>query len=473
MMKGGKRHFLKSMALAGATLSLLPLSVRRALARSERGYPRLMEGPMIGAVGPDSARLWMRASGCFPVTLHYGRSPDLADARVSEAVEVGPENDYVAVITLTGLQPGATYYYRPFVNGEPAKYIDTLPGFSFRTAPPAGEMGRFRIGFGSCCRWQEYQTQPIWNSLSQWQPDLFYWLGDNIYADTLEPSIFADLYKAQRRVEEYQPFGRSVPQLAIWDDHDYGLNNHDRESPVREDAYELFRRFWANPAYGTRDTKGIFFHYSYGGVDFFFLDTRYHRMPNAAPDGPQKTMLGDGQKAWLKRELKASEAPFKVLISGSGWSHNPAAFGEDTWTSYRTERDELFDFIRDQNIAGVILMSGDVHRAEANCIPRSEEGGYDLYEMVSSGLAQGTGMPDPEEIPEVHLREPYTGGHNAGILDFDLTADDPVVRFNVINSVSQTVWDDPVEVRASELTNKSATWQKKADPDLSNPKRDT
>lgn len=472
-MKIEKRHFLKSLALAGAALPLLPLSVRQALARSEIGYPRLMEGPMIGAVGPDSARLWMRASGRFPVKVYYGRSPELADARVTESVDASPDNDYVTPVTLTGLEPGTTYYYRPFVNSKPAKYMDNLPGFSFRTAPAAGQASRFRVGFGSCCRWQEYQTQPIWNSLRQWQPDLFFWLGDNIYADTLEPSIFADLYKAQRRVVEYLPFGRNVPQLAIWDDHDYGLNNHDRESPVREDAYELFRRFWANPSYGTPDTKGIFFHYTYGGVDFFFLDTRYHRMPNAMSDGRQKTMLGDGQKAWLKEKLENSRAPFKVLISGSGWTWNPDAFGEDTWTSYRHERDELFDFIRDRGISGVILMSGDVHRAEANCIPRSEEGGYDLYEMVSSGLAQGTGMPNPEETPEVRLREPYTGGHNAGILDFDLTGDDPLVRFNVVNSVSQAVWGQPVEVRASELTNKSATWRNKVDADLPDPRRAT
>ncbi|CAN0566520.1 unnamed protein product, partial [Laminaria digitata] len=152
-------------------------------------------------------------------------------------------------------------------------------------------------------------------------------------------------------------------------------------------------------------------------------------------------------------------------------SHNPAAFGEDNWTSYRHERDSLFNFIRDESIGGVILMSGDIHRAEANCIPWSNEGGYDLYEFASSGLAQDTPIPEPLEVPEIRLREPFTGGHNAGLIEFDLTLDDPVARFNVINSGGQTTWDEPVSVRASELRNGVSSWREKVDPELPEPRR--
>lgn len=460
-----RRRFLQSLAVAGSSLPL----ARGALARSERGYPRLLHGPMPGAVTPESIQVWMRASGRFPVSLRYGTRPDLADAVDSAAVEAGPEADFTVRVALEGLAPDTTYYYRPYVGGEPAKYMENLPPFQFRTAPEGP--ARFRLGFGSCARWQEFPRQPIWGALERWQPDLFFWLGDNIYADTLEPGIMSDLYKIQRAVPGYQAFGTRVPQLAIWDDHDYGLNNHDSENPMREDSLRLFRRYWANPAYGTADAPGVFFQHSYGGVDCFFLDNRYYRSPNDEPDGPGKTMLGARQKAWLKAGLKASRAAFKLLIIGGGWSHNPAAFGEDNWTSYATERNELFDFIRDEGIEGVILMSGDVHRAEANCIPWSEQGGYDLFEFVSSGLAQDTPLPEAIEVPEVRLREPYTGGNNAGLVEFDLTLADPVARFNVINVTGQTVWDEAVTVRASELRNGVSSWRDKADPELPSPRR--
>ncbi|GAB3291770.1 alkaline phosphatase D family protein [Parahaliea aestuarii] len=467
-MKAPRRHFLKSLALAGSSLSLLTAGVKSALAGST-GYPRLLHGPMPGAVGQGDILLWMRASGRYPVSVQYGREPDLSDAQFSGEVAAGPEDDFVARLRLEGLEPDTTYYYRPWVDGQPAKYLDNVPPFRFTTAPSGP--ARFRFGFGSCARWQEYPQQPIWQALERWEPDLFCWLGDNIYADTVEPGIMSDLYKIQRAVPEYQRFGSRVPQLATWDDHDYGLNNSDRENPMREDSLTLFKRYWANPAYGTEQAPGVFFQYHYGGVDFFVLDNRYYRDPNSKADGPDKTHLGTEQLAWLKAGLKASEAPFKLLICGGGWSHNPAAFGEDNWTSYRHERDSLFNFIRDESIGGVILMSGDIHRAEANCIPWSSEGGYDLYEFASSGLAQDTPVPEHIEVPEVRLREPFTGGHNAGLVEFDLTLDDPVARFHVINSGGQTAWDEPVSVRASELRNGVSSWRQKVDPELPEPRR--
>jgi alkaline phosphatase D len=104
-MKHEKRSFLKTLAVAGASLPFLPLSVRQALARNETGgNPRLMDGPMIGAVTPTSARLWMRASGRFPVAVRYGLSPDLKDARMTAPIDATPDNDFVTQFLIEGLQ---------------------------------------------------------------------------------------------------------------------------------------------------------------------------------------------------------------------------------------------------------------------------------------------------------------------------------------------------------------------------------
>ncbi|ALS97552.1 alkaline phosphatase D family protein [Lacimicrobium alkaliphilum] len=467
-MKTTRRYFLKSLAIAGGTLPLISGAWRQALAAAT-GYPRLLHGPMAGSVGQNDINIWMRSSGRYQVSIQYGKQSDLSDARHSKEVQTGPENDFVAHINISGLEADTKYYYRPWVDGKPAKYMDNIPPFQFKTAP--AKNAKFLLGFGSCARWQEFPDQPIWDALDRWDPDLFCWLGDNIYADTVEPGIMSDLYKIQRSVPELQGFCSRVPQLAIWDDHDYGLNNSDKDNPMKEESLKLFKRYWANPSYGTEQSPGVFFQYNYAGVDFFFLDNRYHRDSNGQPDGPDKSHLGSEQLAWLKDGLKASSAPFKVLICGGGWSYNPDSFGEDNWTSYRHERNNLFDFIRDQHISGVLLMSGDIHRSEANCIPWSAQGGYDLYEFASSGLAQDTPMPESIETPEIRLREPFTGGHNAGLLEFDLTQEDPVVKFNVINFRAQTVWDNPITIRASELRNGISSWKQKVDPELPAPLR--
>jgi hypothetical protein len=107
------------------------------------------------------------------------------------------------------------------------------------------------------------------------------------------------------------------------------------------------------------------------------LDGRYFRESKGA------TMLGAAQLAWLYERLAASKARFKLLVMGSGWS---AESNDDSWGAHLAERDALFAFIRDQNVAGVVLMSGDVHRSEMHQIPGAD-GGYTMPELVSSPLA--------------------------------------------------------------------------------------
>ena len=81
-----------------------------------------------------------------------------------------------------------------------------------------------------------------------------------------------------------------------------------------------------------------------------------------ATDDAAKTMLGAAQKAWLKRELKASRAPFKILAAGGGWSSAENEDGGDSWGVFLTERNEMFDFIRD------VLLKNHPTRASAATI---------------------------------------------------------------------------------------------------------
>jgi alkaline phosphatase D len=173
-----------------------------------------------------------------------------------------------------------------------------------------------------------------------------------------------------------------------WDDHDYGLNNHDRTHPGKAEALSVFKEYWANPSYGLAEAPGVFFRYSYGKVDFFFLDVRYYRDPNKDSNDVSKSMLGKRQFEWLRSELENSRATFKLLISGSGWTLAKGEAG-DSWASFLSERNAIFDFIRDNDIGGVVLLSGDTHVGELNVIPWSENGGYDLYELTSSPCPNG------------------------------------------------------------------------------------
>ncbi len=430
--------------------------------RSEIGTPRVINGPMIGYVTPELITVWARVTGPYPFSVRFSEYPDMRAARET-AVEVpGMKRDFAVIARMEGLKPGTTYYYQALVNGEPPKYLDAGKVFQVKTAPAPGNRARFTVGFGSCARTAKDPHQPIWQVVRDKGPDLFFWLGDNIYGDTLYRTFLEEEWQYQRRVPLLQPILRSTPQLATWDDHDYGLNGHDRENPIKEMALDVFKNYWANPAYGLADAPGVFFHYAYGGVDFFFLDGRTYRDPATVEDGPGKTFLGPAQLAWLQNGLQNSDAPFKVIICGSGWTTLKGPH-EDTWGSALTERNALFNFIRDKNINGVVLLSGDTHQAELNCIPWSNHGGYDLYEMVSSPLAQGTSSKIQRQIDEIYIREFYQDAPNFGYLSFDLSLDDPELRFVPIDIFGEQGFDE-FHIRASDLVNGKKTWPEKIDP---------
>jgi alkaline phosphatase D len=455
-MKTSRRSMLASLGTAIAAVWS-----RASWGQSAKGYFRLMQGPMVGAVSHDQLTFFLRTSSPLPVAIEIGRDPQLRDAKRTAIVTTDAEGDYIANVTASGLQPDTLYYYRPILDGGPDRYLGKRPPMQVRTAPLPGTKGKVRIAFGSCARIQAHPVQPIWTAIREWRPDLFLWLGDNVYHDTLEPPIMAEMYRWQRLVHNLQPLLQSVPQLAIWDDHDYALNDSDRTNPAKQAALEMFKRYWPNPAYGLSDVPGVFFDTSYGAVDLFMLDGRWYRNPVADADGPGKTLLGRAQLDWLKQRLKSSKAIFKLVACGSGWNSGKGPQG-DSWAAYLHERDGLFDFIRDEKIGGVVLLSGDTHVGELNCIPRSESGGYDLYELVSSPLAQDTRTNWLGRRPEMRLRDIYVGGNNFGAIEVDTTLSDPELRLNLLDEHGNQVWD-PIILRASDLRNGVKSWPRNMD----------
>jgi len=459
-MDNTRRNFLASAAAVGA------LTAWPAWAEANpEGTPRLMLGPMVGAVTQTSVPIWMQLSGdYFDAVVEYTTDPVAGPWKRTPPQRAKAQDNYTLVIRVEGLQPGTTYHYRVLSNGKQDKYLRGTPTQQVRTAPAS--LGRFRVAFGSCARIQNEPEQPIWRALAKYEPDLFFWLGDNIYGDSTTPATLVSEYQRQRFVPSFQPIGRTVPQLAIWDDHDYGLDNFDRTNPIRREALEIFRQFWANPGTGLPDTPGVFFDYSYGGVDFIFLDDRYHRAPDEDPDTPDKEFLGKGQFAWLQQRLLASKAPFKVIACGSGWSRLKGP-GGDSWSAYQHERTRLFNFIRDQRISGVVLLSGDTHYPYVACAPWSEQGGYDFYDLVSSALAQmladtreGAEQRIAQMLPDRMIRTPLLNINNAGIIDFDMTGKVPTLRFNVIDVRGKELFD-PLTLRADELVNGVSSWKSK------------
>ncbi len=81
-----------------------------------------------------------------------------------------------------------------------------------------------KLAFASCNN--QDLPQPLWQDIAARRPDVFFWLGDIVYADTgillkwRLPATRAGLvaaYEKQRQVPEYQRFvATGVPIRGIW-----------------------------------------------------------------------------------------------------------------------------------------------------------------------------------------------------------------------------------------------------------------
>ncbi len=93
---------------------------------------------------------------------------------------------------------------------------------------------------------------------------------------------------------------------------------------------------------------------------------------------------------------------------------------------------EIFDFLHEERIEGVVLISGDRHRSDAWKIQREE--GYDLYEFESARL---TNIHTHGLMPEAIFG--YNEKNSFGILHFDTTQADPVVTYKIYNIENELI----------------------------------
>jgi len=267
------------------------------------------------------------------------------------------------------------------------------------------------------------------------EADFMVWMGDNVYYMSGQWKKRKKMWKKNihaRTRPRLQQLIENQPNYATWDDHDYGPNNSDASFKNKKEALEVFQTFWMNPSYGQAANDGVYHQFSQGGIDFFMLDTRYHNIPHEA-------MLGESQMKWLKESLLASEAPFKIIIAPTQLlSTNPA--GED-WGDYPDEKADFMTFIEQENIEGLLIVSGDVHYGEYLTLER--EGTYPLYEFSTSPM---TSVINPTWTRKNPVREEGTIvlKQNFGFFSFYLDGDIPVCRMQLFGKDGQLFWERTV-----------------------------
>jgi alkaline phosphatase D len=414
---------------------------------------RLRSGPMLGYADMTEALIWVQATGPAEVWAEY-REGEADPQRRTEAVRTRPDRGFTAKLIATGLQPGRTYTYRILVEGVvqdlpyPAQF-STQPLWQWRTDPP-----EFTLATGSCTYINEEALDrpgrafggdyQIFEAIHQAKPDLMLWLGDNTYlreADWGSRSGIYHRYSHTRALPELQPLLAACPHYAIWDDHDYGPNDSDRSFIHKAFALEAFRDFWGNPTSGLPGQEGITTAFTWGGIDFFLLDNRWFRNPNDC-QGCEATILGEAQREWLIEALVASRAPFKMVAVG-GQVLNPAPTSENFANRHAAEREWLLRRIEEENIQGVVFLTGDRHHTELSAWQNGM--GNWVYDLTVSPLTSSAGRHNEREGNSMRVTGTYVNQRNFALLTFSGARHQRVLTIQVRDAGGNPLWRRRIE----------------------------
>ena len=316
-----------------------------------------------------------------------------------------------------------------------------------------------RISFGSCA--DQERPQPILHKVIARSPDLFVYLGDNIYGDTEDMQILRGKYQTLANKPEFQALRRACPTLSIWDDHDYGINDGGRHYPMKAESKEVFLDFWQEPEGSTRrNHEGIYHAHQFSDgehtLQLLLLDTRTFRddlrprekAPNfknsyRPHENDDPTLLGAAQWTWLEQCLR-TPADLRIIATSIQFGHSYN--GWESWTLFPHERNRLIETISRAGASGVVLISGDVHWGEIN--RQDVPGGYPLHDVTASGLNQ-----DWDTIePSTRRVGPAVAEYNFGSIEIAWQEHDPTVRLMTIDVDGQE--RNVVRLKLSELTAK-------------------
>jgi alkaline phosphatase D len=344
----------------------------------------------------------------------YGQRDDFVDAQASAWVAVTAAQDGVHQFPLSGLPPNSLIYVRVECRSSTGTPSPSIITGQFRTAPVANEDVPITGVILGCHLYQKLDHPDgliAYHSVAQLKPHFIVQTGDNVYYD-----------------RDIGPFSTTIP-LARWQwQRMFSLPRHrtvfeNIASYWEKDDHDTLRDdSWPGKTFGTMtfaDGLAIFKSqvpssplpyrtFRWGQhVQIWLMEGRDYRSANSDPDGPEKSIWGAEQKAWLKKTMQDSDASWKILISPTPivGPDRPKKNDNHANVGFQHEGDEIRAWLKEQVADQVIVVNGDRHWQYHSVFPPTG-----LHEFstgpTSDGLAEGT----PGENKEFHRFHRVKGG---------------------------------------------------------------
>ncbi len=468
-----RRDVLRTSAAASATLAvggLLAPSISRAADR-----PVISHGLQSGDITGSSGMVWARADRPARMLVEWSTTESFANANRVQPLDLIDGSDFAGKLPLLGLPSDQDIFYK-------VQMVD-LADFTtrgeamvgkFRTAPT----GKRDISFV----WSGDTAGQGWGidldrggmktyrTMAGHKPDFFIHSGDTIYADgpitaekempgggiwksvTIEEKAkvaetlreFRGQYKYNLMDEHVRAFNAEVPMYVQWDDHEVTNNWYPGELLTADDRYTVksssllaaraTRAFHEmNPiSVNAHEPYRVYRKISYGPMlDIFMIDMRTYRGKNSKNDQSERSadtsFLGREQLDWLKREMLASKATWKIvasdmpigLVVGDGENFENGANGDGPVRGREFDIAEVLSFIKANDIQNTVWLTADVHYTAAHFYDPNKAQFQDFtpfWEFVSGPLHAGSFGPNKLDNtfgPEVrYVKAPEDGQVN-------------------------------------------------------------
>ncbi|QXI29406.1 alkaline phosphatase D family protein [Pseudomonas vanderleydeniana] len=481
----GRRRVVQAV---GAGI-LLP-GLAPAVIASVKDRPQLTDGVQSGDLQGDKAIVWSRTDRPARMVVEWDTRSVFSNPRRFVSALADARTDFTARVELTGLPVDQAIFYR--VRFEDAQTgVSSEPWFGHLRSVPQ-QRRDIRFVWSGDTVGQGFGINPdiggmrIYEAMRLRLPDFFIHSGDTIYADGPIPAQittesgrvwrnitteakskvaetldeFRGNYRYNLMDDNLRRFNAEVPQIWQWDDHEV-TNNWSPSKQLDErykskDIHSLVghaRQAWLEYAPLRRqqaDGGGrIYRKLSYGPMlDVFVLDMRSYRGPNDDNLGGEKAFLGREQLDWLKRELKGSQAQWKVIAAdmpiGLGVPDGEVSPGVPRWEAIANgdpgpaqgrelEVAELLGYLRAQRVHNTVWLTADVHYCAAHHYHPDRAAFQDFdpfWEFVAGPLNAGSFGPNVldktfgprvvfEKAPAVQNSSPFAGFQFFGEVNID------------------------------------------------------
>lgn len=286
-----------------------------------------------------------------------------------EHIRYAYSDDVIDHFVVPDLNP--TFSYRFIVKNQSGEIIDER---MFKTL----DLNKKSITFAAAsCMDDRWSAQAdMWTDLLSFHPRMIFLIGDNVYADRYIsfPSMenFWKRYVETIKTLHLYKSKTLIPILAIWDDHDYGMDNGDEKFKHKKQMQRLFRDFF----FLYEDDQHLFKGYGVSFLlktryqNFFFLDDRSFKS--------DISLWGKNQSQWLLDHLSGKPS---WIINGNqifGGHHRFESFEKDFPSDFKKMINQL------SNVKSpVIFLSGDRHLSE---LLQIVDWPYKTYEITTSPI---------------------------------------------------------------------------------------